>query len=208
MATTQRMLVTGDGSVMRVGNAGWYVGTGQNAGTADTDGPFWSYVDDYPSNTETDWIAWAVDNAAPYPALSFTHETFTGPSNADISKVEIWMVGYAGQSGGAWITPSGDGNNFNLGYYLSGSEVTSAQTFLGTSDGWTTFTSTFTTKQDSSKFTATDIGNLQPLLSYGYYWITTDKSYTINDNAHNIISSIWLEVTYTIPSAGGAILLV
>ena len=194
--------VTGDGVIQRTGVEGFYKGTGET--TESTPGsPYWTQVVDWESEGQSDgtlekWLAWAVENDANIGCgLSFTVEPFEGNINSVIEYIKVIFLGFGGQSGGSYVAPSGDGNNFNIGVYYDGIEYTQPVTFIGKtdSDEDAVFTAIFSTKQDGTPWTPSDFP-IEIMFSYGRYWTTADKSYTINDNAQNITFYMRLEIVY------------
>lgn len=195
---------TSDGTVQRTGSQGFYTGYGESTDYV-AGPPYWSFLEETPADDSGTWIAWAVEDAVVGCALSFGIPAFAGPSNSIINSITVYFRGHPGQSGGAFVTPSGDGNVFNLGIYYGSTELTVSKTFIGAT-GWTTFSHTFTTKSGGSAWTVADFP-IQPMFSYGRYWVTSDKEYTKNDNAQNLTSQIYLTINYTVPSSGGIILI-
>lgn len=196
---------TADGTVQRTGSQGFYTGYGETTDYV-AGPPYWSFLEETPADDSGTWVAWAVQNDANIGcALSFVIPEFVGPSNSIIEYVKVYFRGHPGQSGVSFVTPSGTGNNFNLGVYYKGIEYTQSQTFLGTT-GWTTFSATFTTNQSGNPWTTADFP-LQPMFSYGRYWFTSDKSNTVNDNAQNLTSQIYLEISYKLPNYASSLLI-
>lgn len=199
--TIQTCYPTGDGTIQRTGSQGFYTGYGES--TEYRDGPpYWSFIEETTSDDSGTWIAWAVTNDSEGCALSFTVPAFVGGSNTIIDYIDVYFRGYPGQSGGSFVTPSGDGNIFNIGLYYNGIEHVVSKTFIDTT-GWTTFSNRFTTNQAGNPWTLSDFP-IQPMFSYGRYWFTAEKGHIINDNAQNLTSQIYCSISYTIGTTSPA----
>ena len=195
-----------DGTVQRTGSEGFYRGEGESTDYK-SGPPYYPYVNEYPPDDSDTWLAWAVENDGTVGCgLSFIIDDISDQIGS-INHVKVIFRAHPGQDSGNEVDPEGEGNIFNIGVYYNGIEYVSTRDFRDPKvTTWTTYTHTFTTKQDDTPWLPSDFP-LEPMLSYGRYWTTEDKDNPINDNAHNMFTAIYLEISYEEPGGGSSLLL-
>ena len=195
-----------NGSLILDGAQGFYP---EPAGTA-----FWDIVkvSNIVDGQSTRYVGWAVENENP-PGVRMTVKLGAAgwAPGAIISYIKCFFIGAGGVDANQQpVTPSGTGNAFSIGLFLPNGSSQIVQNFTFTDYNWATFTATFNTNPlTGSPWDYYEVYNMEWLLSYGRYWTTSDKSYSVNDNAHNVAEAAWVEISYTAgvaSSTGGMIL--
>jgi len=141
--------------------------------------------------------SWAVTDTSVEISVALTPVVIGPFDTVNYIKSYAQVSSGINQSTGASVTPSGDGNYFNLGIRLGNPRQNFTQQHFASDSNYLIYTSTFTEKSPGEPFTPDDVANLEWYLSYGYYWTTSDKNYPINDNAHNDIGQAWVEISIT-----------
>lgn len=164
-------------------------------------------VIDYDNQTTSGgYSGWAVTDESVEVSINVTD--FEGPDNAIIDWIKVTAQCAGGQVNGQDVVPTGAGNTFNLGIRCGTPAVNYAQSVTIDKGDVKLYSATFYNKDGVNIFTPKDLANLEYYMSYGYYWVTDDKGYPKNDNAHNILGQIYLDVSYRLPRNNSSSILI
>jgi len=172
----------------------------------------WQAIDDPigAPDEENTYAFWAGNLSYDRIGVTVSVPAFQGSPDDVIDEIKVVIRASGGLDANYNpVTPSGDGNTFYLGFRTGSPLVTYYKPVTLTSGNLLNYIRIWTYRTENIPFYGSDLVNFEIGIWYDTYVVNSGKSIAPNDNAANVMTQLYAQITYSPPKqkAGGAALL-